>query len=108
MDSVFTGIQNKMNTVIAEQSAQLIKAELAKIDSTDKIQTWEWLTKKSYSNDLLLHSLLLKFENKPYKMDILYYRKNKTWYVQQIVVEKDVLTVVQNYQKPVQPCTHGQ
>ncbi len=105
-DSILSGIINKVKPEMKEELLPVITSELVKLDTADKILGWAWVGSKEYTKDLYLQSVLIKTYNRPYRMDLLYYRINKTWYLQHMVMEKNLFPTIQNYQKPVQPCIH--
>lgn len=105
-DSVLSVIINKVKAEMKEELLPVITSEMAKLDTADKILGWAWVGRKEYTKDLYLQSVLIKTYNRPYRMDLLYYRINKTWYLQYMFVEKNIFLTVQNYQKPVPPCIH--
>ncbi len=86
-DSAISELYNNLNPAIKANLQKTIKDQFQKIDSTDKFYDWLWITHTQMSQDLLLISYLLKYETKPYRLDIIFYKKQKEWHIQNVFIK---------------------
>jgi len=92
-------LTSKVNPAVGETLKQKIKTELAKIDSSFAFEDWNWICETKLARTVLVHSFILRYANKPYRLDILYYNyhgKIDTWVVQDVSIETEVFGELKN------------
>lgn len=92
-------LNNFLNPALRSVLLSSVKEELNKIDSSDKFIDWMWIPSVRVSNDLILVSSLLKYDKQPYRLDILYYRKARTWVIQDLSISSELFSELKEASK---------
>lgn len=95
-DTALIGFYRNTNPVISTQLQEVLKNQFKKIDSSDKLNDWLWICDMELTKDLVLKSFLLKYNKKPLRLDILFYKRTDTWCIQDASVSDELFSDLRN------------
>lgn len=72
-----------------------IQSQLSGIDTSFAFVNWVYVGDVSLTNDFICKSYLLKYDDKPYRLELLFYKKQGNWFIQDISVEANLFPEMQ-------------
>jgi hypothetical protein len=95
-DSALHDISKNLNPSIKLELTKNINTQFQSIDSLDKLTDWIWICDMEMTKDLISKSYLLKYNKRPYRFDLLFYKKGNIWYVQDASTTIDLFSDLRN------------
>lgn len=95
-DTALVTLYKNLNPSNKQITQQSIKGLFIKIDSIGKLTDWLWICDMELTKDLILKSFLLKYDQKPIRLDMLFYKKENIWYIQNASIEEELFSDLKN------------
>lgn len=86
LDKATNALKSELNPSADKNLSSKANSELAKIDTSFSLDDWRYFSDVVLGRDLVLMSYLVKYDNQPYRFDLLLYYKQNHWWIQDFAI----------------------
>lgn len=95
-NTALQSIYKYTNPVKRIELQEIIKDQFKKVDTLERLKDWLWICNIELTKDLVLKSFLLKYDSRPLRLDMLFYKQTDTWYIQDASINDELFSDLKN------------